>query len=51
VHGSLQPVVEGKVIGNSKKDLVARYANAWDSTKSPLIPKSSMFNNSTFIFF
>ena len=38
VQGSLHPVVFGNVIGKPKKDHIARYAKAWDSTKSPSIP-------------
>ena len=42
MQASFTPVVSGKEIGNLRYDLIARYAKAWDSTKSPLIPKSSI---------
>jgi len=38
----LQPVVSGKEIGNFKKDRTAKYANAWDSIKSPSTPNVSI---------
>ena len=41
-QGSKHPVVLGKVIGRFKKDLIARKAKAWDSTKSPSILYSSI---------
>ena len=42
MQGTLQLVVLGKEIGNCKKDLTAKNAKACDSTKSPLILKSSI---------
>ena len=36
----LHPVVEGNEISKFRSDLIARYAKAWDSTKSPSILKS-----------
>ena len=35
--GLLHPVVSGKEIGKERNDLIAIYANACDSTKSPFI--------------
>ena len=35
--------MEGKEISKFRSDLIARYAKAWDSTKSPSILKSSIF--------
>ena len=40
--GTTQPVVSGKEIGNCKIVLTAKNAKAWDSTKSPSIPWSSI---------
>ena len=37
IEGFNVPVVLGKVIGFFRRDLIARYAKALDSIKSPLI--------------
>ena len=38
VRTKLKNIVSGKVIGSFNKDLIAKNANACDSTKSPSIP-------------
>ena len=35
MQGDEQPVVWGKEIGKDSTDLIAKYAKAWDSIKSP----------------
>ncbi len=47
----MHPVVSGKEIGNLRYDLIARYAKAWDSTKSPSILISSISLILLLIFF
>ena len=49
--GNLHPVVDGNEIGKFKKDLIARYAKACDSTKSPWILSSSINLILLLIFF
>ena len=49
--GNLQLVVDGNEIGSPKYDLIARNANACDSTKSPSILKSSIEETLFLIFF
>ena len=51
MHGILHPVVSGNEIGNLRYDLIARYAKAWDSIKSPLMSRSSINLILLLIFF